>query len=563
MDIPLSVCRIPFKHLRKKQCEKPDNSEGKKDPNPNDRTKSKHHHDMDTLSQDRILSQLIDMGFEPEAAKVAMVASDGHDLQGALDVLIDSAKSEQRSRTSVQARKNVFEKPEVVENGRRAAKTNSQFKKDDQFVKTGYERTNKTTEGLRTAPPRRTSMGQATPYEKRVPPVPVDDESSSDEDPEIEKVRIQELKRLQEIRRKEYIEQMKTQKHHMDAQMPETPLSNPRTRTKLNTSSHPQPEISPKRPEVNVNQKRDEEHQRGNELFKLGQFAAAKLAYSRAMTSLPPGHDQAVLLCNNRAAARLQLDEYEKCILDCNFVIGISRPRGDVSTESEGIVIRWRAQLIKALQRKAVALEKLGNHSLAIVKYEEILSLSNNQNEQAQNGIKRCKESLSSTSTQAPATPTSTAKHMPNFNGSSAFPDIDYSIFELKKGPLKPEKTSKAVEEMRAKAAQKEAEEAEKLAKTDGVNSRLNQWKTGKEKNLRILLVSLDAILWPGAKWTSVQMNDLLEPKRCKILYMKAIAKVHPDKLPLTASVEERMLASGVFVILNEAWDLFKNQYNL
>ncbi len=85
--------------------------------------------------------------------------------------------------------------------------------------------------------------------------------------------------------------------------------------------------------------------------------------------------------------------------------------------------------------------------------------------------------------------------------------------------------------EMREREKKKEAEDAERLEKEDKVNAHLTAWKSGKEKNLRALLSSLEQILWTGIEWKGVTMTELLEPRKCKITYMKAIAKVHPDKV--------------------------------
>jgi len=41
----------------------------------------------------------------------------------------------------------------------------------------------------------------------------------------------------------------------------------------------------------------------------------------------------------------------------------------------------------------------------------------------------------------------------------------------------------------------------------------------------------LDSVLWPEAGWKKVNMSDLIMPNKVKIVYMKAIAKVHPDKV--------------------------------
>jgi hypothetical protein len=58
-------------------------------------------------------------------------------------------------------------------------------------------------------------------------------------------------------------------------------------------------------------------------------------------------------------------------------------------------------------------------------------------------------------------------------------------------------------------------------------------WQGGKESNLRALLSSLDSILWAETGWKKVNMAELVVPNRVKIVYMKAIAKVHPDKVSL------------------------------
>jgi hypothetical protein len=41
----------------------------------------------------------------------------------------------------------------------------------------------------------------------------------------------------------------------------------------------------------------------------------------------------------------------------------------------------------------------------------------------------------------------------------------------------------------------------------------------------------LDRVLWEDAGWKKVGMADLVMPNKVKIVYMKAIAKVHPDKV--------------------------------
>jgi hypothetical protein len=59
----------------------------------------------------------------------------------------------------------------------------------------------------------------------------------------------------------------------------------------------------------------------------------------------------------------------------------------------------------------------------------------------------------------------------------------------------------------------------------------VNAWSKGKEDNIRALISSLDSVLWPELGWKSVGLGQLITPQQVKISYMKAVAKVHPDKV--------------------------------
>ena len=134
-------------------------------------------------------------------------------------------------------------------------------------------------------------------------------------------------------------------------------------------------------------------------------------------------------------------------------------------------------------------------------------------------------------------------------------------------------------------AAAAEAEDQERHALKDAVDARLIAWKGGKEANLRALIASLDAVLWPELGWQKVGMHELVTPAQVKVRYTKAIAKLHPDKVRLflclglllcgmngrltslglglklnvkNTTLEQRMIANGVFGTLNEAWNAFK-----
>ena len=75
------------------------------------------------------------------------------------------------------------------------------------------------------------------------------------------------------------------------------------------------------------------------------------------------------------------------------------------------------------------------------------------------------------------------------------------------------------------------AEEKQKAELYDTVDQQVSTWYAGKESNLRALLSSLDSILWAETGWKKVNMAELVLANKVKIIYMKAVAKVHPDKV--------------------------------
>ena len=77
------------------------------------------------------------------------------------------------------------------------------------------------------------------------------------------------------------------------------------------------------------------------------------------------------------------------------------------------------------------------------------------------------------------------------------------------------------------------------------------------------MISSLDTVLWPQLEWKSINLSELITPSQVKIKYMKAVGKLHPDKLNSDTTTEQRLIANGVFSTLNKAWDAFKTQNNM
>lgn len=400
-----------------------------------------------------------------------------------------------------------------------------------------------------------------------------DDDSENEEDMESERRKIQEMRRLQELKQREMAatahkarQQQSLRKETLikeeeiyvsPSRRRATPSSSGRSTPRSNGSpvqqqrnitSQPQttpvtstPKNKRTRPEVaasaDIMAKVNKARNIGNEKFKLGQFGDAEEAYTRAIEMLPSGHDHHVLLRNNRAMARLKTGDYKKCIEDCDTALALARESGDGSSTSEGVVIQWRDQIVKALYRKAEAFENIEKYKDALSAYDELLKLEGTSNAKINHGMSRCRQALNpvKTSSSPRKTPPASSGETKQQDFMSMFDPSNNSTTATTSSapPVSAEELSKskAVTAMRAKAAEQEAQEAEKLEKTDDVNARLNAWKAGKEQNLRALLATLDTLLWPGAQWKGAQMSDLINPKKCKITYMKAIGKVHPDKV--------------------------------
>ncbi|KAG1727805.1 hypothetical protein EDB19DRAFT_174280 [Suillus lakei] len=90
---------------------------------------------------------------------------------------------------------------------------------------------------------------------------------------------------------------------------------------------------------------------------------------------------------------------------------------------------------------------------------------------------------------------------------------------------------SGALKALRAATSAAEAEDNQRHELKDSVDARLTAWKGGKEANIRALIASLDSVLWPELRWQKVGMHELVSNAQVKSRYTRAIARVHPDKV--------------------------------
>ena len=273
----------------------------------------------------------------------------------------------------------------------------------------------------------------------------------------------------------------------------------------------------------------------GTSAFKLGNYSQASSCYTNALSSLPAKHPLTIPLLTNRALTHLKVGEPKASIQDADeaiIIIGPSKGQNELidlgSEEGSKPMFDFWA---KAMTRKAEALEQLEKWTDASMAWKECVEAGVGGNTSIQ-GRDRCINAFEKRSTRPapiprrPPTVTNTVPPKPA-------PKLS-ALDELSgRSALDTAPSTEAVTRLRAANAEAEKVDDEKFALADSVEDRLNQWRKGKEGNLRALLGSLDTVLWEGAGFKKVGMSELVLPGKVKVIYMKGIGRVHPDKVCL------------------------------
>jgi hypothetical protein len=271
---------------------------------------------------------------------------------------------------------------------------------------------------------------------------------------------------------------------------------------------------------------------KGGEAFKRGDFAAAHDAYTSALSPIPPTHPIAIIVLCNRSLTALKTGDPKVAVSDADQALAIIGP-GQGANESielgagEGVK-DMREFFGKALMRKAEALEHMEKWSDAAGVWSHAVQAGVGGAISIR-GRDRCEKAASPQTAPKPKT-------MPVRSvapGPGKAPPAKGMGNSMQRPALSSATSAEAVKRLRLANAAAEKADDEKFALTDAVDARLTVWKGGKADNLRALLQSLDGVLWEGAGWKKVGMSDLVMPNKVKIIYMKAIGKVHPDKVSL------------------------------
>ncbi|KAJ2379281.1 auxilin-like clathrin-binding protein required for normal clathrin function, partial [Coemansia sp. RSA 2607] len=306
-----------------------------------------------------------------------------------------------------------------------------------------------------------------------------------------------------------------------------------------------------------------------NEQFKLGQFGDAIGGYTEAIshvTSTSPEHPLLIVLYNNRALAYARNGESKNAAGDCSQALALCtryQGNGVVELGSGAGRVDVVDQRGKALQRRGEALEAEEKYEEALGDWKTLREAAREAGvrQQAVRGIQRCSKALGIGQPAASAAPAaaSPAGGQKDEDLASVFASI--SLSNVKSGGAhalnRHTENSAAVAAMRLAESAKQAEDDQRLAMLDQVDLEIRRWRDGKQHNLRALLSSVHMLL-PHVP--AVGMHEVLEPSKVKRAYLRAISKLHPDKLAKDVDLRTRMVSASVFASLNEAWDAFKLQ---
>ncbi|KAL7416023.1 hypothetical protein BDY24DRAFT_252764 [Mrakia frigida] len=315
---------------------------------------------------------------------------------------------------------------------------------------------------------------------------------------------------------------------------------------------------------------------KGNEHFKLGQFGDAEAAYTSAIDSLPSGHLRLLPLLNNRAAARLKNGDHSGSAADSTSVINLVgidyHPSKEHPLPSDFADLQLGEALVKALSKRAAAYEMGEKWEKAREDWDLLGTLDvggaagQAAKIPAMDGARRCRKMTDVMNGKKQPTPsTSSSRPPPPKPTPSSSSSHNSRRHPSKPAPPPPSVSTKPSEALSRLQASNTAQESEDLLRSqlkDSVEARLLAWKLNKETNVRALIASLDSVLWPELGWQKVGLHELVTDKQVKTKYTRAIAKVHPDKLNAgnaNTTVEQRMIAGGVFGVLNEAWNASQN----
>lgn len=286
----------------------------------------------------------------------------------------------------------------------------------------------------------------------------------------------------------------------------------------------------------------------GTASFRSGDYEKAVEHYTTALQVVPETHILRAVLLSNRAAASMKAGDLRGAFDDTEAGIKLLPTRGKGVTIDDGTDLGdiW----VKLVTRNAQAAENMEKFSAALVSWQLLLD-NGYASATVLAAKRRCAtalnpEKVAKASSEAPAPKKSQRR---GWGTTGAAPTSAAG--------------KAALEKVKQQHVQQAEEEKQRELLQDKIGARVDAWKTGHETDLRTLLATLQNVLWSGCDWTPVATADLVVPRKVRIVYMKAVARTHPDKVLSSAPMEVKMISQSVFVILQTAWDAFRAENNM
>ncbi|RCK65790.1 UBA domain-containing protein 7 [Candida viswanathii] len=274
--------------------------------------------------------------------------------------------------------------------------------------------------------------------------------------------------------------------------------------------------------------------ERATASFKSGDYTLALESYSLCLSLLPPSHELRVVILSNLATVNKLLGHLRDSlgnIDEAQKLIGPEEIASEQYTISDKTIKYWS---IKLLAVRAEVLELLEKYEESLDLYLLLIQKFNCNDKKFMDGKRRVDKIVN---------PQNYSRPKPSKSSSPA-----------------PVKSETPTSSKKPKASKIDDDEIDPFVR-DNINQRIQSWAQSKQNNLRSMLTNLNEII-PSTvamndKSRNLTLNDLMLPKQVKIQYMKVISSIHPDKLA-SQPKELQLVCTGVFIILNKAWEEFK-----
>ena len=284
----------------------------------------------------------------------------------------------------------------------------------------------------------------------------------------------------------------------------------------------------------------------GTDCFKKGSYDDAVINYTKALEVLPENHILSTVILSNRAAAHLKNGNSQSAFDDTVAALKLIPGKGaNMEIEGKKMSDLW----MKLVTRNAQAAENMEKFDIALKSWQLLLD-NGYFTPSILDSKRRCVKALDIHKNGPPVNnkPKPTTKRR-GWGTMGATPTSEEGKAAVAK-----------VKDLHEKQKQ---EETERDNLRDVISKRIDQWKNGKEGNLRALLSSLEKVLWADSNWKPVSASDLVVPKKVRMIYMRAVARTHPDKIGSNASTEIKMTSQAVFIAVQDAWDIFRKENNM